>query len=419
MKVLYFSITPFTFDDDKVGIKGASWIASLIRIMSSVKDVQIAVSYVNLNNGDKAIQHRDNISIYPINIHRNKFQTFKDHTKLAYFDEIVVRKSLKVIEGYKPDIIHIFGSEWNFGLITPFTDVPVVIHMQGFWPQYRNVNLLKSEFALKTLKVLPKTPRQLFSNYRFSSMSKQRAEREEKILQMNKYFFGRTEWDKSIIYLYNSHARYFHVNEALRSEFVESKQVWHLHDRTVIKLVSVGTSEMKGIDVILKTALLLKENCHGNFEWIIFGKIPRIMDLKTITNIEAQDVNIHFVGNGTAEDILSTLLDADMYVHAAYAENSPNSICEAQMIGLPIVTSYAGGIVSLFDKQYDASMFTPINDPFYLASKIIQLIKDKALCIKLSKLNWNISRLRNSDENILKETLNAYNTIISCHKSSK
>lgn len=416
MKVLYFSIVPFSFDDDKIGFKGASWIASLIRVMSSIKDFHIAVSYVNLNNGDIAIQQRGNISIYPINIHRNKIQKLKDHTKSVYFDNIVVEESLNIIKKYQPDIIHVFGSEWNFGLITPYTNIPVVIHMQGFWPQYRNVNLLKSEFALRTLKVLPKTPKQLLSNYRFSSMSKQRADREENILRLNKYFFGRTEWDRSIVYLYNTKACYFHVNEALRDEFVENKKVWHPHDRSIMKLVSVGTSEMKGMDVILKTAQLIKENFQGSFVWTVFGKKPNLKYLRTITGIVAQDVYVHFVGNGTAEEIMFALLDADMYVHAAYAENSPNSICEAQMMGMPIISSNAGGIISLFDKEYNSSMLAPINDPFYLASKIIQLANDKELCVNLGKLNWNISRSRNNDENIRKETLNAYDTIISNHK---
>lgn len=412
MKVLFFSITPFSFDDSKVGSKGASWIASLIRVMSSIKDFNIVVSYVNLNNGDVAIQERDNISIYPINIHRNKVQTLMDHTKSANFDKIVVIEALHVINESKPDLIHIFGSEWNFGLITPYINIPVVIHMQGFWPQYRNVNLLKSEFAMRTLRVLPKTPRQLLSNYRFSSISKQRAEREEKILRSNKYFFGRTEWDRSIVNLYNNQACYFHVNEALRREFVNSNQVWQPHERAVMRLVSVGTSEMKGMDVILKTASLLKENFKGCFEWTVFGKVPNLRYLKAITGIEALEVNVHFVGNGTADEILAALLDTDIYVHAAYAENSPNSICEAQMMGVPIITTNAGGIVSLFDKQYDLSMLAPINDPYYLASKIIQLVEDKELCIKLGKINWNISRLRNSDENIRKETINAYNSIL-------
>lgn len=86
------------------------------------------------------------------------------------------------------------------------------------------------------------------------------------------------------------------------------------------------------------------------------------------------------------------------------------------MMGMPIISSNAGGIISLFDKEYNSSMLAPINDPFYLASKIIQLANDKELCVKLGKLNWNISRSRNNDENIRKETINAYDTIISNHK---
>lgn len=55
-------------------------------------------------------------------------------------DKIIIADCLKVIEDFKPDIIHVFGSEWGFGLVEKYVDIPVVIHMQGSLPPYVNAS---------------------------------------------------------------------------------------------------------------------------------------------------------------------------------------------------------------------------------------------------------------------------------------
>ena len=36
-----------------------------------------------------------------------------------------------MIDAYQPDVIHCWGSELCFGLIAKYTDIPVVMHIQG------------------------------------------------------------------------------------------------------------------------------------------------------------------------------------------------------------------------------------------------------------------------------------------------
>ena len=40
-------------------------------------------------------------------------------------------------------------------------------------------------------------------------------------------------------------------------------------------------------------------------------------------------------------------LDANIYVMPSAVENSPNSLCEAQILGTPVVASYCGGTPTL------------------------------------------------------------------------
>ena len=43
-----------------------------------------------------------------------------------------------IIEEYKPDLIQVFGTEWPFGLISKYTNIPTVVHIQGSMVPYNN-----------------------------------------------------------------------------------------------------------------------------------------------------------------------------------------------------------------------------------------------------------------------------------------
>ena len=70
------------------------------------------------------------------------------------------------------------------------------------------------------------------------------------------------------------------------------------------------------------------------------------------------------------------MCQSTMYVHTAYIENSPNSICEAQIIGMPIISTMVGGIATLVRNGIDGDLL-PANDPWLLANAIVELSKDK------------------------------------------
>ena len=101
-----------------------------------------------------------------------------------------------------------------------------------------------------------------------------------------------------------------------------------------------------------------------------------------------------------------------MYVHPAYIDNSPNSLCEAMLLGLPCIASCVGGISSIIDDG-KSGILVPVNEPYLLADKIKQLSKDKDLQQRLSTEAIAKASDRHNVENIKSELLNAYNQIIS------
>ena len=100
-----------------------------------------------------------------------------------------------------------------------------------------------------------------------------------------------------------------------------------------------------------------------------------------------------------------------MYVHTAYIDNSPNSICEAQLLGVPIISTYVGGIGSLINNKEDG-ILVPANDPWIMAQTIIDLSKDIKLSNKLSKNAIIKARKRHDIQKIRYALYNCYETIL-------
>ena len=166
---------------------------------------------------------------------------------------------------------------------------------------------------------------------------------------------------------------------------------------------------IKGPDVVLKTAKLIQENTGYQVEWKwIGGTDEEIKEFEKLTKVKAQEVGLKMMGILNATDMIRELLASDMYVHTSYSDNSPNAVCEAQYLGMPVIATDTGGVISLFSEQYDKNMMVPMNDPFYLASKIIELREDDAKAKCLAEDNWVIAHQRHDAERISKQLKDTY-----------
>lgn len=100
-----------------------------------------------------------------------------------------------------------------------------------------------------------------------------------------------------------------------------------------------------------------------------------------------------------------------MYVHTAYVENSPNSICEAQLLGVPVVSTNVGGISSLV-KHGVTGLLSPSNDPWMMVSNILEVFNNKSLAEMFSKESRMAANYRHDDDRIGIQLLNSYKDII-------
>lgn len=410
MRILWFTNTPSNYKAVG-GYNGGGWISSLEKEIVKRSDIQLGISFFKNDEPHKVIKEK---TIYfPLEMRQRSFcgKLKNIFHKLDKIDNLNVLKYIEIIDEFKPDIIEVFGTEDSFGLITNIIDIPVVIHIQGLLMPYDNAyfppsiskhNYLWSDFNL--ISILKKKNR--LTNFHNN------ANREIRIIKSNKNFIGRTVWDERIIKLFNQKSIYFYGSEILREAFYED-QSRSLPNKTTI-ITTISSPLYKGFDVVLKTAKLLKEEYNLDFTWVVYGDLsPKCIENKVC--ILSSDVNVELRGVVSAVELKKSLLGATCFVHPSYIDNSPNSVCEAQILGVPVIATNVGGISTLLNDGA-AGWLVPSNDPFQMAYLIKILSTNMSLNIEKGLIGKKIAMQRHDKTVIVDELIKIYNTLIENEK---
>lgn len=413
MRVLWFSVTASCYSAwQSTGHNGGGWIMALEKAVKESPEIELGIAFEY--NSDKFKDELGGVTYYPINVVNRKVALQR---KLGLTDDValLMPHCQKVVEDFKPDVIQCFGTEWPFGLIAGLVDVPVVIHMQGSMPSYYNV-LYPPKYNKWTsilFNLLHLRPKAMCRAWIDENKSRQRMMREFEIFRANKYFMGRTDWDKALVGLFSPNAKYFHCDEAMRDSFVSLAGKWHLHrDNKKIVFCTTGNGSLwKGLDVILKTASIMKRESSLDFQWKVIGGIANKKYIEWMEDNTFEDVNVQMLGVLDEQTLAEELLNSDIYVHPAYIDNSPNALCEAMMLGLPCVASAVGGIPSIVSDGKDG-ILVPVNEPYYLASKLLSLAEDNDLMQKLSRNAVSRAVERHSIVTLKSQLIDIYKKII-------
>lgn len=413
MRVLWFSINSGCYNSKiSTAHNGGGWVSSLEKIISKRDDIQLGIAFEYKSNKFK--DTINGVDYYPINVRNGSLYKLHEIYSISNEEKRIIPKCIKIIEDFKPDIIQCFGSEWCYGLIVQHTKVPVVIHMQGSMPSYFNALYPPkySKYSRLLFEISHFHFKKVISLLFYEKVNKQRTEREIRILKANKYFLGRTDWDMTVTRLFSPISKYFICNEALRNSFGNTTKHWNPQKNEFITLCTVSNGSLwKGLDVILKTAHILKKYTDFKFRWLLIGGINNKKYIEWMENLLFKDNNVEFLGILKEVQLKDVLLSSDIYIHPAYIDNSPNALCEAMFLGVPCIASYVGGIPSLI-QDGKSGILVPVNEPYYLAEKIISLSRDKNKQKELSETAMISARIRHSSENIEKELITAYKKII-------
>ena len=281
------------------------------------------------------------------------------------YDESLEYRFKEIIDDFKPDVIHIFGTEYPHTLAVckaaPDTS-KVLIGIQGLCSVYADHyfdGLPQEMYVKETLRDRIKSDNIVKQQAKFVK----RGELEIEAIKLAKNVTGRTSWDKKYTSEYNPDAKYYFMNETLRSNFYEGK--WKLETCEKHTLfASQGDYPIKGLHVLLRALPEIKKDypdvklyVAGNKitgedslkKKILIGTYGRYIN-KLIKDGGLSD-NVVFLGSLSAEKMKERYLKSNAFISPSMMENSPNSLGEAMLLSMPVISSDVGGVRDLMSEE--------------------------------------------------------------------
>lgn len=328
-----------------------------------------------------------------------------------------------ITEEYHPDVVHVHGIEsclalsyckvcGNKNVVVSIQGIKSVIGRYFFdgitpWEIIRNI----------TLRDVIRCNTQFSNCRKFVLFEKY----EREILNTVKYVIGRTDWDKSHVLSINQTVNYFHCNETLRDVFYSGK--WEYSSCTPYTIfLSASNTSFKGAHFLFKALPFIirrypnvKVNIAGDSsltDKTIRGKLYRAGYSKYIQSlINKFGLNNHicFLGKLDDDAMKKAYLDCNVFVCPSTIENSSNSVCEAQLLGVPVIASYVGGIPDFFHGT-DSRRLYRCREYEMLADKICEVFYNPQ-----SDINDESRRIaleRHDKITNAKQTIEIYKTIV-------
>lgn len=420
MRVLWFTNTISCYtphgSSRNIGYNGGGWIASAEKMFHEDKEITLGVSF--MCDGQPFKQQQNNVTYYPIS-HPAKSLCGKVRagvSRLLASGSIAaeerrwgyhIARYKEIIEDFRPDLIHVWGSESYFGLVSLVTDIPVILHIQGILNPYLNA-FLPPFVSWRDYRFVSLQPKKLITNYIQRKTWEVSCYRERTIHNNIKYYLGRTDWDERVTHILNPISLYFHVDEILRDCFYEPSER-EIPDKLTI-VTTISQPLYKGFDLVLKTAKILKENLSLDFEWRCFGNIDPSVQERMI-GIRHEEVCVKLMGVATQQQLREAELNATCYFHSSYIDNSPNSLCEAQMLGVPVIATNVGGLPSLIENGVTGFLI-PANDPYQGAYLIEQIYKDRLLNTNIGNNGRKVAQKRHDKDTIRKQIISVYEMVV-------
>lgn len=332
------------------------WLVSYASLLNQRPGIKLCIATAS-NHVKKLTKFDGENNTYYLFPPQRNYQKYSDYFKIIKQNE-------------NPDLVHIHGTEYPYGLafVEACGNEKVVVSIQGVISEickYYNSGLSNWEI-FKNLTFRDLWGRTLWHD---KAVFKRNALLEEKVLQSVNHIIGRTTFDKAHVWAINPKAKYHLCNEALRDEFYSGK--WIVEKcRPHTIFVSQAWCPLKGFHMLLRALplvlrefpdatvsiaggnLLRKNGFIARLRWQGYYKyISHLMSRFGLTD------KIQFLGPLNAEGMKDVLLSSNVFVCPSSIENSSNSLAEAQMLGVPSVVSYVGGLPDMISNDSNCRLY--------------------------------------------------------------
>lgn len=359
----------------------------------------------------------------------------RNHGVFCTMDERIANRYLDIIKRVRPDIIHIQGAEKNLGQIQNFVkDIPVVINIQGILSgclpyntafikekEIRPYRSLKNRLGHQGIYSADRMCERGIANY------------ERDILAKAKYIMGRTKWDHARTMFANPQSRYFVCEELLRPAFYNNAGKWDVQKcKRHSFMMPAGYNPLKGMHIAIKAVALLKK-----FYPDVVLKIPAIpMNIlgreglkeklfgeelltycKNIIRENEIENNVVFLPRLNENEMVHEMLSSNVFLSCSSIDNSSNAVGEATMLGVPIVVTAVGGIISFMHDEQNC-LLSSSGDEYMIAYQIKRYFDNDELCLRISQEEIKTAMQRHDIEKTAELAYTGYKSIIEIHKQN-
>jgi glycosyltransferase involved in cell wall biosynthesis len=416
MKILWFSNTASLYSDkkeNKVSKGTGNWISSLEKQIRDSPNLELGIAFHKNKNKNLLIVKNGNVKYFVLpSKYTNKFGKLYNNWFGKVDNVYEVDYYFKVIELFKPDVIHIFGFENSFVKILPKYKHLTIIHIQGIYNVY--LHFFNGNFNSKELEKHASLLNKIKgSSYIDTSKKfKERAVIESGAFMLCRYLFGRTDWDRAVAKAVAPQAKYFHCQEIMRDEFYHEN--WQKPRREeLVFFTTLDDRPYKGPDQIFHIdSILQKYRPSLKYRWRIAGLDEKSMCIIAMRKRGfKKSLRLLFLGRLSANEIIEEMQQSDIFVYPSFIENGCNAVQEAMLVGMPIVCTSAGGMATTITNNETGLLVQP-GDPYAMAGIIIELIEDYELAKNLGNNARLVAHKRHDKEKIVNTVISTYRTII-------
>ena len=410
MRILHFQNIPLSIDEIRSGGQemntSGGWMAAILGRMLKETDFKFACAAFG---GTKTVQISRDDRIDCFIIPKGKHDSGSPL-------ERSLRMCRDLVNEWKPDLIHINGTEGPYGLLTArgLVKCPTVISLQGLlgpcseWYHYFGNRSLSDVIRMHRWLEIPAMRGHCWAYWNI----RKRAKREREIIRGNRFFMGRTAWDCAYLRAINPSAAYYQEERMLREAFWYKRWCLDESRRHRIIFTNVGHPR-KGTEILLDAVKLLKHDYPG-IQAAFAGTISRRSGYGRYIRRridELGDATIE-LGPLNAGQMADELAKSHIFVSPSYIDNSPNAVCEAQLVGMPVVSTYTGGVPSLIEDGV-TGLFFPTGDAPMLAARLREVFEDDGLAVRLGSQAQNVACKRHNSNSIVQQVLKIYEDVLS------
>lgn len=391
MRILLISTTPIRQGCEALGLPsnyhGAGWVEGVVEYLSTDNDIYMLFLYYGLNEIKKESYGKITYIALPM-----ADPSFADMGK----DTMLPQYLRNIDDQIHPEIVQMFGTETPVTqtVISVFGTERTVVHLTGLVGPYSchyTGGLTDKETRNQTIRDILKGG--IRHNQR---VFERNAVPETQAIRACKYVIGRTTWDRACAEQINRDICYFHCDEMLRNVFYTSEWNYERCQKHSI-FVSSSAVPLKGFHKVLDAMPLILSR-FPDARLVVTGR--DVINLDTMKaylkqtsygkllakrvkkyNLEGY---IHFVGSLNADGMVKQYLNANVYVLPSNIENSPNSLGEAMLLGVPCVAAYVGGIPDMLADKKEGFLY-PYDEPYMLAYYVCALFENQDMAVQMGR----------------------------------